>query len=282
MDRGEPTPLLEPEQERLLARTIEAGVLAGHLLASGERPVPATSDELDTLVRAGERAYQHFLLANVRLVGLLASREARKTGLPTDELFQEGFVALADALQRFDPARGRFSTFATVRIRQHLAEAAATRFGELALPASRALGLRRARRWAEVLGQERGRSLAADELAAALGRPAEATRRLLDYRAPVAVDAAAEIIADPVAVDPDAAIYARQFRRVLNQLDAGEAEVLRLRYGITTGEPVGVVETAAALGLSPSSVRRLERRGLAALRALSDRFDPTRDDPIAG
>lgn len=278
----EPTPLLGADEERRLARTIEAGVLAGHLLDSGERPLPATTDELDAIAHAGEAAYQRFLLANVGLVGQLAAREARITGLPSDELFQEGFVALADALQRFDPDRARFSTFATVRIRQHLAEMAAGRFGELGLPVSRALQLRRARRLADTLGQERGRSVAADELATELGRPALATRRLLGYRAPVAVDTAADVIADPGAADPDAAIYAEQFRRVLRQLDAEQATVLSLRYGITTGEPVGVGEVAVALGLSLSTVRRLERRGLAALRALADRLDPTRDDPLAG
>lgn len=277
----EPTPLLSAEEERQLARAIEAGVLAEHLLVSGDRPHQATTEELHAVVRAGELAFQRFLLANVRLVGKLAGREARITGLPGDELFQEGFVAMAGALQRFDPDRGRFSTFATLRIRQHLSEVAAGRFGEMALPPSRAVQLRRTRRLADVLSQERGRSVAADELATELGRTPEATRWLLGYLAPVAVEPASDLIAAEMP-DPDAAIYAQQFRRVLAELDADQERVLCLRYGITTGEPVTLAEAALALGVSLSTVRRLERRGLAALRHLVDRLDPVREDPIAG
>lgn len=282
MDKPQPTPLLSAEEERFLARAIEAGVLATHLLATGERPVPATTAELQAIVEAGGQAWQRFLLANVRLVGKMAGREARRTGLSVDELFQEGFIALAGALQRYDPDRGRFSTFATIRVGQHLAEVGAGRLGELALPPSRALRLRRARGLEAVLGQELGHTVGAAALAVELGRPADWTRRLLGYRAPVPVDAETLSIPDPAPADPIAAIYSRQFRRVLDQLEAEQARVLSLRYGLATGEPVDVGEIAAWLGVSPSTVRRLERRGLAALRAMAARLDPFAEDPIAG
>ncbi len=41
-------------------------------------------------------------------------------------------------------------------------------------------------------------------------------------------------------------------------------------------------EVASRLGVSLSTVRRLERRGLASLRALADRIDPFADGPLAG
>ncbi len=282
MDKPQPTPLLSAAEERSLARAIEAGVLAGHLLDTGERPVTASVGELEALAELGRLAWQRFLLANVGLVGKLAGREARRTGLPADDLFQEGFVALAGALQRYDPDKGRFSTFAVIRIRQRLAEVGAGRLGELALPASRAMRLRRARGLEAVLGQELGHDVATSELAAELGRPAEWTRRLLGYRAPVPVGSEALALPDPEPADPLAAIYAGQLRRVVNQLAAEQASVLRLRFGLATGEPVEAGEVAAWLGVSLSTVRRLERRGLEALRAVADRLDPSADGPLAG
>nr|WP_300149400.1 sigma-70 family RNA polymerase sigma factor [Propionicimonas sp.] len=284
MHRPSPTPLLTAAEERLLARDIEAGVIARHLLDTGAPPVAATTEELEEIATTGEQAWQRFLLANLRLVWKLAGREARRSGLPTDELFQEGFVALAGALQRYDPERGRFSTFATIRVCQHLAEVGAARFGELALPPSRALQLRRARALAAALGQERGGTVVATDLAQEFGRPPTCTSRLLGYRRPIGLDGATDGTGIPEAVprDFDAAIYGEQVRRVLGRLDADQARVLALRYGFATGGPVEVTEVATRLTLSPSTVRRLERRALAALRPLVASLDPCAEEPLAG
>jgi RNA polymerase sigma factor (sigma-70 family) len=283
MKKPQSTPLLTAEQEQQLARRIDAGVLAAHLLAGGDRPVAATSEELTVLVEAGRQAWDDFLLANLGLVWNLVRRETGRAGVPIDDLFQEGFVALAGALQRFDPERGRFSTFATVRVRQRLSEAAASRLGALALPASRALQLRQARGVEGVLAQEFGRSIELAELAEALGRPVEWTRQLLGHRPPSSLNPADDGPATTDTVpDPDQAIYARQVRRVLRRIDSEQAEVLALRYGLATGEPVDVAGVAARLGLSTSTVRRLESRGLAALRAVAGQVDPLAGSPLAG
>jgi RNA polymerase sigma factor (sigma-70 family) len=283
MNTFPPRSLLTAADERRLARQIEAGVLATQLLATGDRPVPATDAELAALAEAGRHAWQEFLLANLRLVWKLAGQEAGRSGVPVEDLFQEGFVALAGALQRFDPDRGRFSTFATVRIRQRLAESGAARLGGLALPPSRAVRLRRARGLQGLLIQERGGSVSLDELATQLGRPIDWTRRLLDHRPPVPLEPADDDLAirEREPADPDQAIYAEQVRRVLRRLDPEQARVLALRYGLATGTPVEIEDIAVRLGVSPSTVRRLESRGLAALRPLAGRLDPFAD-PLAG
>jgi RNA polymerase sigma factor (sigma-70 family) len=284
MKKPQSAPLLTPEQEHLLARRIEAGVLAAELLASGARPVAATGEELALIVAAGRQAWQDFLLANLRLVWKLVGREPGRAGLPIEDLFQEGFLALAGALQRFDPARGRFSTFATVRVRQRLAEVTAGRLGALALPDSRALRLRQARGVEAALVQEQGRSVEAGELAAALGRSVDWTRQLLGHRPPVTLDPAEERLALAITSgpDPDREIYARQVRRVLRRIDSSQAEVVALRYGLATGEPVDIAGIATRMGLSTSTVRRLEARGLAALRALAASTELLPDNPLAG
>ncbi len=284
MRRTEPTPLLTAAEERTLARTIDAGILARHLLETGERPVPATDAELAEVAAEGERSRHRFLLANERLVWKLVGHEARRSGLPADELFQEGFLALADALQRFDPDRGRFSTYATVRVRQHLAEVSSARFGQLALPPSRALRLRRARALEAALAHERGGGVGTAELAAELGQPVDRTGRLLGYRPPVALDPLTDgaTIPEVDPHDPDAVIWAAQFRRLFARLDADQAQVIALRYGFVTGEPVGRADVADRLGVSQSTVRRLELRAMEVLRPLAGALHPEREEPVAG
>ena len=134
------------------------------------------------------------------------------------------------------------------------------------------------------MAQELGRTIDSAELAEALGRPVDWTRQLLGHRAPVALDPTDDGSTRAAAPGPDLdeAIYARQVRRVLRRIDPDQAEVVALRYGLATGEPVDVAAIATRLGLSTSTVRRLELRGLAALRTLALPEDPLTDSPLAG
>jgi len=267
--RDEHLDLLSAADERRLARAIEAGVMAEHLLSTGARPVPATEAELAELTEEGRRCWQQFLLANLRLVWKLAGGRARRSGLPLDDLFQEGFIALAGALQRFDPDRGRFSTYATRRIEQHLAEVVSSRLGELSLPTSRALQLRRARNLAGTLTQERGRTVSMAELAAGLDQSTEWTRRLVGHRPPLPLDAVAGVLVDGGAADPEQRIFAAQLRRLVTRLPADQAELVRVRFGLA-GEAMSLSQAAERLRISPSSAKRLERAALSALRSLID------------
>lgn len=130
-------PVLTLSEERELGRLIEAGVAAAAVLGGApDAPrVAATGAELERLVAAGEEARTTFLLANCRLVVVIAHELARRHGLDAEELFQEGSVALAQALARFDHARGvPFCTVAGRWIRSRLADHVATRCGTRHLP----------------------------------------------------------------------------------------------------------------------------------------------------
>ena len=67
------TALLNAEQEVELAKQIEAGLYARHLLDSGKRMTAAKKRDLALIVREGEIARSHLLEANLRLVVSLAS-----------------------------------------------------------------------------------------------------------------------------------------------------------------------------------------------------------------
>lgn len=259
--------LLSADQERRLARTIEAGILAEHLLATGERPVAASMAELNALATEGRRAWEHFWLANVRLVWMLAGAEGARARLSVEELFQEGCVALAGAMQRFDPERGRFSTYAVTRIRRHLHEVAATRFGELSLPPSRAILLWRLRGRLSRLDQEHRREVGADEVADEAELPIAWVRSVLSHQRPVPLEAVDDRrLADDATTRIDRRMVAAEVRELLDRVPSAEAEVLGLRYGLGGGEQLSLAAVAVRLRMSPSTARRLEQRGLARLR----------------
>ena len=57
------------------------------------------------------------VLANLALVVFIAKREFHHCGLPFDDLIQEGNIGLMRAVQHYDSAKGRFSTYAGTAIR---------------------------------------------------------------------------------------------------------------------------------------------------------------------
>lgn len=73
--------------------------------------------------RAGDRQARAALVeANLRLILWVAHHERR--GLTRNEAVQEGAAAFLDAIDRYDPKRAQFSTYAVLRIRNHYRELA--------------------------------------------------------------------------------------------------------------------------------------------------------------
>jgi len=76
------TALLTAADEVDLARRIEAGLYAAHVLANKKRLTAAKKRDLAIIVRDGEAARRHLLEANLRLVVSLAKRYTGR-GMPS-------------------------------------------------------------------------------------------------------------------------------------------------------------------------------------------------------
>ncbi|MGH3501674.1 MAG: sigma-70 family RNA polymerase sigma factor, partial [Nocardioidaceae bacterium] len=135
------TPLLDAATEVELSKAIEAGLLAQHLLDSGRvarakggAPKRATREELEWLVKDGERATQRFIQANLRLVVSIARKYGR-SAMPMLDLVQEGNTGLIRAVEKFDYAKGfKFSTYATWWVRQAITRGIAQQARVVRLP----------------------------------------------------------------------------------------------------------------------------------------------------
>ena len=266
--------LLSAEEERCLARQIEAGVLAAECQQRGELPYGASEAELRVLVEQGERARHRFVEANLRLVAMVAGQQAARAGLSEPDLFQEGCLGLMHAVARFDWRRGcRFSTYALYWVRAHVGAATAGLLGGLNLSGSRAAQLRSARGVESALSQTLGRPPTAAELAAALGRSERWISALLAHARPLPLG---DLEAEPAAswvvglqdTDAGAVAAGRPGVELLEHLTGLERRVIELRLGFGCDQPYGYAEVARQLQTTAARVRRAEARALERLRAV--------------
>ena len=99
-----------------LAKRIEAGLIAQEILDES-RPSCATIEELETLTQEGKQAKDDLIVSHLGLVRVIAAEAARRTRLPMADLFQEGCLALQQAVMSYDYHKGPFGPYAAMWIR---------------------------------------------------------------------------------------------------------------------------------------------------------------------
>jgi RNA polymerase nonessential primary-like sigma factor len=274
------TPLLTAQQEVELAKRIEAGVFAQHMLDTIDDLSPSKRADLRFLVRDGCVAKNHLLEANLRLVVSLAKRYTGR-GMPLLDLIQEGNLGLIRAVEKFDYAKGfKFSTYATWWIRQAITRGMADQSRTIRLPVHLVEQVNKLARLKRELHQQLGREATHEELAEESGLPMDKIADLLDHsRDPVSLDMPVgndeeaplgDFIEDSGASDAESAVISGllqdDLRRVLATLDPREQAVIRLRYGLEDGQPRTLDQIGRSFNLSRERVRQIEREVMAKLR----------------
>ncbi len=256
--------LLRPDEELELARRIERGDM---------------------------EAKDRLINSNLRLVVSIARQMQGNHELCLLDLIQEGVIGLIRAAEKFDYRKGlRFSTYATLWIRQAIQRGIADRGRTIRLPTNIAQRERKVGAVQRRLTVELGREPTPDEIAKAANLPPEQVQQIIDVsRVVTSLDLPVGEEGDTSLGDlmpgeeppPDEAVHVtmRQdlVKKTVDRLPEPQRDVIKLRYGLDGGtEPLPLQRVARELDLPTRDVRQLEELGLQAL-SLSRELDALRE-----
>ncbi len=276
--------LLNAEEEVDLAKRIEAGLYAAERLRqaedAGEKLVLQARRDLRWIVRDGERAKNHLLEANLRLVVSLAKRYTGR-GMAFLDLIQEGNLGLIRAVEKFDYTKGyKFSTYATWWIRQAITRAMADQARTIRIPVHMVEVINKLGRIQRELLQDLGREPTPEELAKEMDITPDKVLEIQQYaREPISLDQTigdegdsqlGDFIEDSeavVAVDAVSfTLLQDQLQSVLQTLSEREAGVVKLRFGLTDGQPRTLDEIGQVYGVTRERIRQIESKTMSKLR----------------
>ncbi len=276
--------LLNAEEEVELAKRIEAGLYATQKMTEytekGEKLAVAYRRDMAWICRDGDRAKNHLLEANLRLVVSLAKRYTGR-GMAFLDLIQEGNLGLIRAVEKFDYTKGyKFSTYATWWIRQAITRAMADQARTIRIPVHMVEVINKLGRIQRELLQDLGREPNPEELAREMDITPEKVLEIQQYaREPISLDQTigdegdsqlGDFIEDSeavVAVDAVSfTLLQDQLQSVLETLSEREAGVVRLRFGLTDGQPRTLDEIGQVYGVTRERIRQIESKTMSKLR----------------
>ena len=273
-------PLLNAEQEVELAKRIEAGLFAEEKLNSGMKLSTTARGDLTWIAEDGRRAKNHLLEANLRLVVSLAKRYTGR-GMLFLDLIQEGNLGLIRAVEKFDYTKGyKFSTYATWWIRQAITRAMADQARTIRIPVHMVEVINKLARVQRQMLQDLGREPTPEELAKELDMTPEKVvevqkygREPISLHTPLGEDGDSEfgdLIEDSEAIVPADAVsftlLQEQLDSVLDTLSEREAGVVKMRFGLTDGQPKTLDEIGKVYGVTRERIRQIESKTMSKLR----------------
>jgi len=209
------------------------------------------------------------------------ARKFRGQGVETEDLEQVAAIALMKAIERFEPERGfKFTTFAMPTIAGEVRNHIRDKGGAIRVNRDTRSRLYQLRKVTDELTQRLQREPSLKEIAAEMKVSPDDLLALLDARDAsdvMSMDAAmssgedAQRLEERLGVNEGGYEQVEQqewMRWVLQQVTPQERLLLEKRFI----ERLGQRETAKALGVSQMQVSRMERRVLARLRELTERW----------
>jgi RNA polymerase nonessential primary-like sigma factor len=289
-------PLLEHDEEILLGRQVqrlmEIKGVQEELETSDKQQLAnklgLTIKELRKEIRAGEKAKDKMVTANLRLVVSVAKKYTKRN-MELLDIIQEGTIGLVRGVEKFDPGRGyKFSTYAYWWIRQGITRAIAEKSRAIRLPIHVTENLNKLKKAQRELSQINGYMPNVFQLSDHLGLTVDEIKDLMcKARQPTSLEIKIGENRDTALIDlledetqlPDT-LLDQQFikediRELIKDLPEMQAAVISMRYGIGDEmlEPMSMTAIGQVLNMSRDRVRTLEHKALKALRGESEKIN---------
>ena len=289
-------PLLEHDEEILLGRQVqrlmEIKGIEVELETTDKQQLAehfgVTIKELRKEIRAGEKAKDKMVTANLRLVVSVAKKYTKRN-MELLDIIQEGTIGLVRGVEKFDPGRGyKFSTYAYWWIRQGITRAIAEKSRAIRLPIHVTENLNKLKKAQRELSQINGYMPNVFQLSDHLGLTVDEIKDLMcKARQPTSLEIKIGENRDTALIDlledetqlPDK-LLDQQFikediRELITDLPEMQAAVISMRYGIGDEmlEPMSMTAIGQVLNMSRDRVRTLEHKALKALRSESEKIN---------
>ena len=239
---------------------------------------PAEELELAQRIERGDlEAKERLTTHNLRLVVSIARKYQGLSELCLLDLIQEGMLGLIRAVEKFDYRKGfRFSTYATLWIRQAIQRGIADKGRTIRLPVHVAQRERKIATVERQLATKFGREPTPEEIAEAAELPTEQVKEMIDVaRTVTSLDRSvgdddgtslgALMSSDQPSTEEEVHLSLSQqaIRAAVEDLPEREREVIKLRFGLNGNpDPLPLSQLSQVLGMGREEVRALERRAL--------------------
>lgn len=246
-------------------------------------PLLSAEEEKALGIRIAEgdkKAADELVSHNLRLVVSIAKRY-RGCGISLLDLIQEGNIGLMKAAEKFDLEKGcRFNTHATWWIRQTINRSLADKSRTIRIPSNVSELVNKIKKVSTPMTQKLNRFPTPQELSTELGIEVEKIETALDMSqmissldVPIGEDeetSVGDLIADPHLENPLKKLTEECNKEiieaVLSTLTTREADVLRRRFGLETGEPQTLEEIGQSYGVTRERIRQIETKAMRKMR----------------
>jgi RNA polymerase nonessential primary-like sigma factor len=220
--------------------------------------------------------------SNLRLVVSIA-RPYQNQGVAFMDLIEEGNLGLIRAVEKFDPDMGnRFSTYATLWIRQSVDYALMGQARTVRLPVRILREMRKYKRTARQLAQIYGREPSLHEIAKFLQGSVDELNLVMGCSEPITslekpiaegvTQTIAELIEDELLRHQDDVLLEGEVLNLvkmwLERLDERSRRVLICRFGLEGREEMTLEELGNEMGLTSERIRQIQSGALKRLREI--------------